>query len=637
LNRFGLRRTYPLGVFRDADDIALIGREKYSTTYRLVFGHGTTAKSIKLAPESPSIVLPLGRKEHLAHLTDIRVSEVLGTRIMTYTTLEGGVRALRVAIHDDTDEMDIWDVPSINRHLIGTGMIVPEYMHMGQYVMVYGDFDVRVAFSKNLVAWHTTGHALASPRKGDFDPGPLKVISAVTIEQGLLVTYESRTTRRGRVTITFGLVLLDLNDPEHVIWRSDESLGSHTFLAKSEPRTLGSIVTDKDITFYLSSTKDKLLTLAVPNPYYTYLPGLHGADAKSRAKAKALMAATRLHRARQNPVLSPSQLEWESMAVFNPAAFYDRGRIHLLYRAMGPDGVSRIGYASSPDGVNFDERLDYPVYVPSQGFGAPGTLNDRSPKKYDLQTHPSGGGWAGCEDPRVVVIDDHAYMSFVAFDGWSFIRQALTAIPLDDFHDKKWTWRKPVLISPPNQTHKNWVIFPEKINGKYAIIHGLSPKIHIEYVDSIDGFDGETFIESLPPAGGRGYNDDKRKSHWDNRVRGAGAPPLKTPMGWLLLYHANDKRDPGKYKLGAMLLDLNDPAKVLYRSTTPLLAPDEWYENDGKPGVVYTCGAVIVNENLVVYYGGGDKHIGVARANVQEFLNALIGGTPASLTRVGQV
>lgn len=326
------------------------------------------------------------------------------------------------------------------------------------------------------------------------------------------------------------------------------------------------------------------------------------------------------------------------MAVFNPAAFYDRGRIHLLYRAMGPDGVSRIGYASSPDGIHFDERLDYPVYTPSHGFGAPSTDRDSTAEAhYDLKLNPSGGGWAGCEDPRAVTIDGQVYMSFVAFDGWNFVRQALTALPLSDFHQKKWTWRKPVLISPPSQTHKNWVIFPEKINGKYAILHGLSPKVHIEYVDSIDGFDGKTFIESLPSAGGHGYHDEKRKKHWDNRVRGAGAPPLKTPLGWLLLYHANDKRDPGKYKLGAMLLDLHDPTNVLFRADAPLLEPAEWYENDGKPGVIYTCGSVIVNDNLIVYYGGGDKHIGVARANLGEFLKALTAGAAASLTHVAEV
>jgi len=86
-----------------------------------------------------------------------------------------------------------------------------------------------------------------------------------------------------------------------------------------------------------------------------------------------------------------------------------------------------------------------------------------------------------------------------------------------------------------------------------------------------------------------------------------------------------------------MLLDLEDPTKVLYRSSAPILEPKEWYENDGKPGVVYTCGAVIVNDNLVVYYGGGDKHIGVARANAQEFLDALASDQALSLTSAGRI
>jgi len=214
-------------------------------------------------------------------------------------------------------------------------------------------------------------------------------------------------------------------------------------------------------------------------------------------------------------------------------------------------------------------------------------------------------------------------MTFMAFNGWDFMRIALTSISLEDMGNKNWAWKKPVLISRPNEPAKNWMLFPEKINGQYAIIHGVSPKVHIEYLDSLDDLDGKKFINSIGNHGGHGYQDNKRQAHWDNRMRGAGAPPIKTDMGWLLLYHATDKRDPGKYKLGAMLLDLDDPTKELFRTNAPILEPKEWYENHGKPGVVYTCGAVILGENLIVYYGGGDKQIAVARANVAEFLRAL--------------
>ncbi|OHB14201.1 MAG: hypothetical protein A3G05_02065 [Candidatus Zambryskibacteria bacterium RIFCSPLOWO2_12_FULL_45_14] len=111
---------------------------------------------------------------------------------------------------------------------------------------------------------------------------------------------------------------------------------------------------------------------------------------------------------------------------------------------------------------------------------------------------------------------------------------------------------------------------------------------------------------------------------WHNRTRSVGPPPVKTKYGWLIFYHAMDKDDPGRYKLGAMLLDLNDPRKILYRSRYPILEPDEWYENDWKPGIIYASGAIIKGETLFIYYGGGDKHIGVAYTNLDDFVSKLM-------------
>jgi predicted GH43/DUF377 family glycosyl hydrolase len=91
-----------------------------------------------------------------------------------------------------------------------------------------------------------------------------------------------------------------------------------------------------------------------------------------------------------------------------------------------------------------------------------------------------------------------------------------------------------------------------------------------------------------------------------------------------VLYHAIDVRDPGRYKLGAMLLDLNNPTKILYRSQAPILEPDFDYENNGfKSGVIYSCGAVVKDGELYVYYGGGDSVTCVAMANLATFLREL--------------
>ncbi len=214
-------------------------------------------------------------------------------------------------------------------------------------------------------------------------------------------------------------------------------------------------------------------------------------------------------------------------------------------------------------------------------------------------------------------------MTYTAFESWANMRIGLTSISEKDLRAGRWNWRRPVIISPPGARAKNWVLFPEKIRGKYAILHGIAPKIKIAYVDSPEMIPS---IESLNDHGGGGYTVPSRKGYWDHTVRGAGAPPLKTPLGWLLVYHAFDKRDPKNivgYKVGAMILDKNDPTKVLYRSPEPVLSPDFHYENDGKPGVVYASGAVIKDDKLLVYYGGGDKHTCVAETPLHPLLSWL--------------
>jgi beta-1,2-mannobiose phosphorylase / 1,2-beta-oligomannan phosphorylase len=338
----------------------------------------------------------------------------------------------------------------------------------------------------------------------------------------------------------------------------------------------------------------------------------------------------RLHRLGKNPILSPRpDVWWESEAVFNPAAVVDNGRVHLLYRAMGSDGISRIGYASSRDGIHFDERHQDPMYAPTRDFGIPERKRIYGPLSYSTRHYASGGGWGGCEDPRAVKIDGHLHMTFVAFDGWGFVRMALNSLMLDHFREKKWNWKTPRFLSPEGEIHKNWILFPEKIRGKYAVLHSISPpEISIEYVDSLDVFDGKTFIQSR-------YNRNGRAGFWDASMRGAGAPPIKTSEGWLLFYHGMNPAEPHiGYKVGAMLLDLEDPTKILFRSKEPVLEPTTWYENEWKQGVVMATGAVVLGNDLIVYYGGGDKYIAAAKADLRDFLRKLTSDEHATLTPV---
>jgi predicted GH43/DUF377 family glycosyl hydrolase len=319
----------------------------------------------------------------------------------------------------------------------------------------------------------------------------------------------------------------------------------------------------------------------------------------------------------RNPIMSPDTWNaWEQVGTFNPAALQDeKGRVHLLYRAIGTDGISRIGYASSKDGLHFDDRSQFPVYS---------MINPRRNTPNELQKHdpimyPSGGSWGGAEDPRLISIGDKIYMSFNAFDGWDYVRIAVVSINKQDFYAKRWRWTRPLFISPKGMVNKNWVIFPEKINGKFAILHSMTPDVQIDYVDRLEELDyGMTEIRSV-------FGHKQPRQAWDTWVRGAGPPPIKTDKGWLVLYHAMDKKDPHiGYKLGAMLLNLENPRKVIARSPTPILTPSEWYENDWKPGVVYACGATVKQGMLYVYYGGGDKHVGVAHVPLEKLLEWLL-------------
>jgi len=320
-----------------------------------------------------------------------------------------------------------------------------------------------------------------------------------------------------------------------------------------------------------------------------------------------------------NPILKPDAKHlWETKAVFNPAAIYEGGKVHILYRAIGDTDVSVLGYASSVDGLHIEERPDKPVYVPREPF------EGANPSQPYVSGSPGiyisgGGGMGGCEDPRLTKIDDRVYITYVAYDGHSPPRVALSSIHIDDFLHKKWNWKKPVLISPPYKVDKNACILPEKIKGKYVIFHRIFPNILIDFVDDLE-FDGKTrWLEGQYKIPIRSLGSD-----WDSLKVGCGPPPLKTRDGWLLIYQAVCRRDESRYKMGAMLLDLKDPTKVLARSRNPILEPVASYENEGwKAGVVYPCGAVVIDDRLFVYYGGADMVVCVASTKLAHFVEQL--------------
>jgi predicted GH43/DUF377 family glycosyl hydrolase len=457
-----------------------------------------------------------------------------------------------------------------------------------------------------------SGPVVLRTRPKSFESARIVPLYTETLKDAVLLVYRAEDDKK---KISLGAALFSLEDPTEIVWRSSFPLWTlDQRLKLTNIRILGGFPQGKYFWLYIESAERGIEYFPVAQ--YWNAPRLKTIPVPVVLPKRQRGIKISLEKVSENPILEPrSEYAWEAFASFNPAAIALDGKIHLLYRAQGYNGQSVLGYAGSSDGIRIDERSPEPIFVPT-------SPRDVYSKMYTLA---SGGGTGGCEDPRIVEINGTLYLMYVAFDGSQPPGVALSSISKENFLKKRWRWSKPRLISRPGQIQKNWVLFPEKIHGKFAILHGLTPEIKIEYLDSLDQLGKSHFIESLSSHGGRGYIDSERLAAWDNIVRGAGAPPIPTKYGWLVFYHGMDMRDPGKYKVGVMLLGKKQPEKILCRALEPVLEPDTDYENSGhKRGVVYVCGAVIKDKTLFVYYGASDRSCAVATANIDTFLKDLL-------------
>lgn len=333
----------------------------------------------------------------------------------------------------------------------------------------------------------------------------------------------------------------------------------------------------------------------------------------------------RLNRYQGNPILSPNpDHPWESFVTTNPGAWYDsrEGRVILLYRAAGKDDqhLIHLGLAVSRDGYHF-ERFEKPVLSP-RGDGLDG----------------------GCmEDPRIVKMGDYFYITYASrayppgqywlHDGACYKNpQAAEEFPLcfrqnhttshllitRDFQ----TFLRAGLLTDPMHDDRDVILFPEKIGGTFYMMHrpmewcGRSyqtenPAIWISCGDDLLNFGNPSLLA-------------KAEFSWERKI-GANTPPIKTEFGWLTLYHAVGR--DRYYRLGAMLLDLENPRRVTHRTREWIFQPEEEYETHGcysGGGVVFPCGKVIIGDQLFVYYGAADKYVGLATCKTADLLDYLL-------------
>lgn len=214
----------------------------------------------------------------------------------------------------------------------------------------------------------------------------------------------------------------------------------------------------------------------------------------------------------------------------------------------------------------------------------------------------------GMEDPRITRIGDVYYINYTSVTENG---AATSLISTKDFEHYE---RHGIIFAPEN---KDVTIFPEKIDGKYVAFNRPVP----------GGIGApEMWLAKSPDLLHWGEQKHfcgvSRDDSWDNGRIGGGAVPFKTDKGWVKIYHAADKND--RYCLGAFLLDLKDPSKVLAKTSKPILQPETDYEKTGFFGnVVFTCGCLLKNETVILYYGAADDKICRADIRLEDIFAAM--------------
>lgn len=296
-----------------------------------------------------------------------------------------------------------------------------------------------------------------------------------------------------------------------------------------------------------------------------------------------------IRRYKENPILTKNDIPWETHTVHNAGVAKFNDKYIMLFRSHLKNGRSVIGLAESTDGYKFA--------VKAQPFLSPATEGVFA--EYEEY---------GVEDCRICPMEGEYLLTYSAYSRHG-IRIALAKTK--DFKSVE----RVALITEPD--HRNVVIFPEKIGGRYARLdrpHSeISPwSIWISYSpDLVHWGDSRVVMKPL-------------QYHWDSMKIGPGAVPIKTEKGWLNIYHGVFPTMSGSiYRLGVALHDLKDPSKIVGVSDDWILEPEAPWEVSGYVhNVVFTCGAVEENGGLVrIYWGGADTVMCAGEADIDTLVD----------------
>ena len=332
-------------------------------------------------------------------------------------------------------------------------------------------------------------------------------------------------------------------------------------------------------------------------------------------------------------LLSPTEFNFENSGVFNAGIYQEGNILHILYRAVEHGNFSTIGYAKTEGPLSITERNEQPLIL----------------REFDYEKH-------GVEDPRIVKIEDTYYITYTAYDGVNAMGALSTSKDLVHFekhgiitphvnyqeyedyvnccggkklnpkyHQYYNLFAQIGLVDDENRLlrDKDIVLFPRKVNGKFVLLHRIWPGIQIvqfeNWSELTEAF-WEDYLKNLIH-----HIVIDPKDYFEVDYIGAGGPPIETEYGWLLIYHGVQETTTGKiYHAKAALLQLDKPEIELARLPYPLFSPSKPWEIEGVVNnVVFPTGHALFGTDLYIYYGVADRHVAVAKCDINELLTEL--------------
>ncbi len=336
-----------------------------------------------------------------------------------------------------------------------------------------------------------------------------------------------------------------------------------------------------------------------------------------------------VHVQREGILLEKTHLDFESEGVLNPGCLQSGSSVHIYYRAFKKGNISTIGYCRLDGPLDIVERLATPLIS----------------HEYPFESQ-------GLEDPRIVEIDGVCYLTYTGYDGVNALGVLATSTDKKNFKKHSvitprisyrefkhiiehrtgisekylfhyYLFKEHGLLDNGNEImlwDKDLAFFPRRINGKFALLHRIFPDIQIVYFSSPEELTDDFWRDYL-------HNIKQHivlapQLYYETSHVGAGAPPIETDDGWLLISHAVEMTPRGKvYHAAASLHDINDPTIELSRLADPLFSPEYLWEKNGYIGnVVFPTGTALFGNQLYMYYGAADSRIAVASLRIDDLL-----------------